>query len=438
MTQLLTIAFRNLWQHRARNSRLALALSAVALLMVLLGALTEGVKQTLIRVSTGAATGHINVGGFYKITSGAAAPLITDYKPIFDLLQKEMPEISSMTVRMRGFGRLVSETSSQQSAFAGVDIDNEPRLKEVIRLKSGSFEGLRREDTILLFENQAEQLGVKVGDLLTISSQTARGATNTLDVTVTAIGADMGFLSTFNAFFSNAALRKLYQLADNSTGALHVYMRDFDSENETRLRAQASKMRGLLSAAGQDLMPEDTRPFFQKFEVVNRQDWTGQKVDVTLWQDELSWISWILDVLSGVRKGLSWLLLFIVSVGIINVLWVTIRERTREIGSLRAIGMQKTRVAAMFLLEGWALGVVSAVLGIFLAFLACFVLNALHLPLPRLARLLLLSDTLFFAPTLANAWETLKIFTVVIGIVSLIASMRAASLKPVTAMSHAG
>ena len=36
-----------------------------------------------------------------------------------------------------------------------------------------------------------------------------------------------------------------------------------------------------------------------------------------------------------------------------NTLWIAIRERTREIGTLRAIGMQRARVLAMFLIEAF-------------------------------------------------------------------------------------
>ena len=35
------------------------------------------------------------------------------------------------------------------------------------------------------------------------------------------------------------------------------------------------------------------------------------------------------------------MLLVIIAVGIMNTLWIAIRERTREIGTLRAIGMQR-------------------------------------------------------------------------------------------------
>jgi putative ABC transport system permease protein len=42
---------------------------------------------------------------------------------------------------------------------------------------------------------------------------------------------------------------------------------------------------------------------------------------------------------------------------------MSVRERTREIGTMRALGMRRSRVVRLFVLEGMVLGLVSAVVG---------------------------------------------------------------------------
>ena len=47
------------------------------------------------------------------------------------------------------------------------------------------------------------------------------------------------------------------------------------------------------------------------------------------------------------------ILFFIILIGVVNTLRMTIRERTREIGTIRAIGMQKKDVRNVFILESF-------------------------------------------------------------------------------------
>ena len=79
LTTDLQIAARNLAQHSRRNLFLGAAIASVtALLVLLMGGLTTGIKSTMLESATTLMTGHVNVAGFYKVTSGMAAPLVTD------------------------------------------------------------------------------------------------------------------------------------------------------------------------------------------------------------------------------------------------------------------------------------------------------------------------------------------------------------------------
>ena len=65
-----------------------------------------------------------------------------------------------------------------------------------------------------------------------------------------------------------------------------------------------------------------------------------------------------------------------------NALWIAIRERTREIGTLRAIGMQRFGVMRLFLLEASMLGVLGAMLGVLVGTLLTWLINALNIHVP--------------------------------------------------------
>jgi len=186
------------------------------------------------------------------------------------------------------------------------------------------------------------------------------------------------------------------------------------------------------------LMEPDPRAFWFKFQTVSREDWTGQKLDVTSWEDELSFIMWTYRALQALSFILMVILIGIMVAGIMNTLWIAIRERTREIGTLRAIGMQKFGVARLFLFEAVMLGVIGALVGVALGALLTYLINAANIHVPTSVQLFLMRDTLRLAveiPTLI--WSVIMIATVT-GAAALYPSIRAASRKPVDAMAHFG
>jgi putative ABC transport system permease protein len=431
----LTIAFRNLIQHRRRSLFLGSAIAAVTALLVLLNGLSTGVRETMIDTATTLTTGHVNVGGFYKVTAGQAAPVVTDYKKVLDVVKKTVPEMSFAVQRGRGWAKLVSDTGSMQAGVTGIDIRNEPKFASVLQMVSGNLNDLAQPGTILLFDNQADKLGVKVGDALTISAPTTRGTNNTVDVRVVGIAHSLGLLSTWNTFIPIESLRALYQLNQDSTGVIQIMLdrKDFD-----KIPAIAGRLRQSLDQAGFRVMEPDPRAFWMKFQSVAREDWTGQKLDVTNWEDEISFMTWTLKALQGMSVVLIAILIAIIIIGIMNTMWIAIRERTREIGTLRAIGMQRGEVLWMFLLESLMLGLLATVAGALFGAAAAAGLNAAHIPVPHGLQFFLMSPHLHLSVHGSLLVSAIVAITIVTGVAAFYPSLKAARLRPVVAMSHFG
>ncbi|MBZ4397059.1 FtsX-like permease family protein [Myxococcus sp. MISCRS1] len=433
MFQLFLIAFRNLGTHRRRTLLLGGAIAGVTALLVILMGLSTGMKETLLRSATILSTGHVNVGGFYKVTAGQAAPVVTSYPKVMELVRKEIPELDYAVQRGRGWAKIVSEKSSMQVGIGGVDVKNEPGLHKVLQIREGSLDGLSESGTALLFEKQAKRLEVKVGDTITISAPTMRGTNNTVDVRVAAIAGDMGMMSDFNIYVEASTLRSLYQLREDTTGALYLYLKDVSQVPQVQAR-----LREVLAKAGFTVMDNDPRAFWFKFDVVNREAWTGQKLDITNWEDELSFITWTLTALNGLTGVLIFVLLVIIGVGIMNTLWIAIRERTREIGTLRAIGMQRTRVVAMFLFEAMTLGALGTLVGALLGLAVCLGVTAANVSVPEVVAMFIMSERLNLVVDAGAVVGAMVFITTCTTLISLIPSFLAARLKPVTAMHHIG
>ncbi len=432
---LLRIALLSLWQARRRTAALGSAIAFVSALLVMMLGVSEGMNQSLIESSTTLASGHVNVAGFFKVTAGAAAPVVTKSKALTEVIRKAVPEATSIVPRGRGFAKVIGDRSSMLLGLTGITIDDDKGLAEVIRLKEGKLEDLRKPNSVLLFEDQAATLDVRVGDAVTLSAPTPRGTNNTLDVTVVAVARNVGMMSQFFVFVNGASLQRFYQLNDDTTGALQVYLPSSDLEVVKEVQG---RLREALTAAGYQVLDDDPRAFFFKIENVNREGWTGQKLDITNWHDEVNFVAWTVDLMSALSFFLAIVLLAVIGVGIMIVMWISVRGRTREIGTLRAIGMQRTSVLAMFVAEGFLLGLISTFIGTVFGVVLAFVVTALRVPLPVEVQFVLLSERLIIIPTALWALRSLGFITAVVTAISIGPAFLAARMKPVSAMAHAG
>lgn len=429
----LCIGFRNVLQHRRRSLLLGAALVAVTTLLVLLSGVTAGIRRTMTETATTLSTGHVNVGGFFKVTGGQSAPLVGDYRRVLDVVRRSTPELAFATARGRGWAKLIADRGSLQSALAGVDIADEPHFDESITLIQGKLSDLAQPNTLLVFEGQQKKLNVTVGDAVTISAQTSRGSANTVDVRVVAVAKDVGLLSRWTVFVPSGTVRQLFQIRDDVTGAIHVHLKP---DAVAHAPAIADRLRGALTAAGFRLLAADPRAYWQKFPVVNGEDWVGQKLDVSTWEDELSYISWTLQLLQGLSGVLLAVALLIIAGGIANTMWIAVRERTREIGTLRAIGMSRLAVVRMVLIESLCLALLASALGGALAWALAFAVNAARIRVPVAAQMFLMSEHVHVVVEPSALFLAAVVVTAVASFASIWPALQAARLRPATAMAH--
>jgi len=132
------------------------------------------------------------------------------------------------------------------------------------------------------------------------------------------------------------------------------------------------------------------------------------------------------------------LLFFIILIGVVNTLRMTIRERTREIGTVRAIGMQRKDVRNTFLIESGFLAFFSALAGTALAFTAMwgFTQITFNNMQDNPMGMLLDSGHLHFAPT-AGATIFFILFIIALSVVTAwFPARKAAKLSAAEALRH--
>jgi putative ABC transport system permease protein len=257
---------------------------------------------------------------------------------------------------------------------------------------------------------------------------------NTADLRVVVVAKNVGLLSAFSAFVQADALRTLYGLNATTTGAIHVYLKD-----PAAAPAVASRLRQEIGRMGLRVMEPDPQPYWMKLMIkVPSEDWTGQKIDVTTADDEMGQFKQFVLALRVVSGILVVVLMVVVIIGILNTLAIAIRERTREIGTLRAIGMQRRKVLWLFVLETALLGILGTAGGALAASALAGLVNVAAFSVPEAIQVFLAQEKLHFLLQPGTIVGNVIVLTLVTVIASLYPAFRAARLKPITAMHHIG
>ncbi len=94
-------------------------------------------------------------------------------------------------------------------------------------------------------------------------------------------------------------------------------------------------------------------------------------------------INSIFDYIKYVLGGIAAISLVVGGIGILNVMMLTVKERTKEIGLMKAVGATTMDVRLLFLAESAMLGVVSGLIGLGLAaVISYFIGNGAGMPMP--------------------------------------------------------
>ena len=138
-------------------------------------------------------------------------------------------------------------------------------------------------------------------------------------------------------------------------------------------------------------------------------------------------MSSITSVLSIMLGGIAASSLVVRGIGIMNIMLVTVTERTREIGIRKAIGASRGTILLQFLMEAVVLCMIGCCLGIFLSWSILQIVNTVVVSLDMVFRL----D--------AGVVLIAVVFCFIIGVVfGLFPANKAAKMKPIDALHYGG
>lgn len=188
-----------------------------------------------------------------------------------------------------------------------------------------------------------------VGKTVTVAITDATGIQHTVKATVVAVQ-QKGIVSSSGAAFNNELKNNLYDL--QSTG--------LPAASKGKYQSATAKIVGGTS----DQHISDVKKSLED------KGYTGQTVD-----DQLGTFKTVITAITYVLNGFAIIALLAASFGIINTLLMSVQERTKEIGLMKAMGMRSSRIFMLFSLEAVLIGFWGSAIGVGVAMVIGNVVN---------------------------------------------------------------
>ncbi len=348
------LGWRNLIRQKRRTllmgSVVAFGFAAFALAGGFIFQSFEGLKEATIR-----SIGHLQAVDRRAVSGTEQATLEFGLKDAARAraVAAADPAVEAVLPRVEFVGLATNGTKSVP--FLGLGVDPGPESSASLAQElvvAGKYLSSPDAEDVVLGTGLAAAIGAKTGDRITLMATTPEGSLNAVDGVVTGL-VDV-LIKELNDRYLAAGLGLVARLLETpgTVSKLVLYLRPGADE-----AVVAARLEGALNAA-------------------------GYSVAVRRWEDLAVFYRQVKLLYMGIFGFVGAVLIVIVILSAAIVMTMSVTERTREIGTLRAIGTRPTRIQAMFLAEGAVLAIAGCLAGALLALAIRAVLNASGLILP--------------------------------------------------------
>jgi putative ABC transport system permease protein len=346
------IAFRNIFRNRRRS---AITLSVVVfgiVGLILFGGYKAVTFHNLRESTIRNRLGHLQVfkEGFSK--AEAQKPLeygLEDVNAVRAVVERDSRvQMTAAQISLMG---LISNGDKSVTFLATAVEPKKDETMSAQRIVSGKTISDTESDGVMLGKGLAESLHAKTGDYLTIMTTTTSGALNAMDVRVAGI-----FITGVKEYDERAVKMPI-------AGAQQLL--------------QTKKVERLLVFLKNT---EDTAA--AKSALADSLKKAGFATEMKEWSELATFYHQVVALYNGIFGFLGIVVFAIVILSVANTIMMSIFERTREIGTLMAIGTTRRRVWRMFLYEGFFIGVLGAIAGIAFGYGLAELINHARVMLP--------------------------------------------------------
>ena len=478
------IALRNLSRQKRRSILLGGALSFGMFILVVVNGVTGGLISSVQKNFADLVAGHVF---FLQVEKGPDGKLISisrNDKDLLKVVESSGLKYSAVTRRTACMGSVIFTNDSASRQITGVNWDEESNLPDSLNLMAGDAHKMKGSDGIIVSVTLAESIGLiqkkklsypelanlrrdvkirlrnegrksnldkevkketellekdrgkkqiddaakAIGETVLVKLKTIYGQENVAEFRVAAIyKTEMDY----SAYVDRDALNGYIDMPKNSFNICGIMLKDY-SNLERKTQVLYNKLKDKY-----DLVPYSKisgRSSETVLSDLDKEKFSGQKTIVTNLNNELGSI---VNILTGVQAGsfvLFLIILAVIMVGLVNTFRIVVYERTKEIGTMRALGTQRKQVRNLFVIEAVFLGVAGTIPGTLLGVIALNILSLFRFDTFTELSLFLDGGHLGFTISPVLLFGSVFVVIVFTLLAALIPARKAAKMEPAQAL----
>ncbi|CAH6853914.1 ABC-type transport system, involved in lipoprotein release, permease component [Vibrio chagasii] len=355
------------WLNLLRNGRRSLL--SVLIIAIAVFALTSAGGYGLytyesLRESTARDTGHLTLSTPGYFEQDEDMPLSNGLGSVQALTKSMIGDSDVRGVQPRVYFSGLVSNGSKSTIFMGtgvnerefdmkgpfLDVRSGQTLSDV---KSPRYDS--QEPQVMLGTDLARNLKVAVGDWVTLLATTSDGALNAFDFKVQGIySTGVPELDKRQLYVHITTAQEL--LASDKVSTLSVFLFETKKTSTVQQRIQLA----LDKQVGQQ----------------------GSDIEITPWQDRAFFYTKVKDLYDRIFGIMGAVMALVVFVSLFNTMTMSVTERTREIGTLSALGSYPSEIVAGFLKEAGLLAVIGSAIGALVSSLVSVLLLVIDVQMP--------------------------------------------------------
>ncbi len=438
MEQFLGIAFKNVFRQKKRSFTLGVNYAIVTLILTLLFAFSQGARVNIFESLTKTQAGHITISGRYAKDGKVFGGIIrTD--DIVASVNETFGDAAVALVRYQVQSALYYNGLSKRLSFVGLDTGKDTGFRDQIRFTKGSWEAYASDpESIAVPQDTAEYFGFDEGDEVVISTRTRFGAFNTGILRIKGVYETDNFFARGLLLAHFGFLQKLELAGPDSSSSIYVNFASAAGVAEKR-----DRLSDALAARNFEVSrPKNDSEAIAAVSSASTQyeaDKEGRNrvmLNLATIDEALGIVNTVLGAVNAVGALIAAIMLFVIAISIFINLRMSINERLREIGTMRAIGVESGGVTSLFVFESVMLAAIFSTVGAIAAALVCALFRyVIVLPSGGNLGLFMNSGHLVLIPTLAGAAGTVAAISALAALFSYFPARKGGRIPPVEALT---